>query len=167
MDLRRQGVAGSGWVRSRPNADSHDERFGDQMFWGIRAFASGVGPRPVRRGGLAAERLATAMDSVRGDRRYREAAGILRGSSRPRTVQLTPWPTSRDSPAPVEAQLAPHAPKHKENRPRTRPAALEAFRVFGGRHAAPIEPSHFNLTDGTAARGVERGTESRVHFVLE
>jgi sterol 3beta-glucosyltransferase len=53
--------------------------FGDQGFWGIRAFASGVGPRPLRRRGLTADRLAAAMDSVTRDARYREAAGILAG----------------------------------------------------------------------------------------
>jgi sterol 3beta-glucosyltransferase len=53
--------------------------FGDQGFWGTRAFASGVGPRPVRRRGLTAKRFATALDNVTGDPRYREAAAMLAG----------------------------------------------------------------------------------------
>jgi sterol 3beta-glucosyltransferase len=51
--------------------------FGDQPFWGRRAFACGVGPRPVRRRGLTAERLAAAMDDVMSNPRYGEGAAAF------------------------------------------------------------------------------------------
>jgi len=57
--------------------------FADQPFWGQRVAALGVGPAPVPRRKLTAERLAAALDAATGDpqmrRRAVEVAEALRG----------------------------------------------------------------------------------------
>lgn len=73
--------------------------FGDQGFWGIRAFASGVGPRPVRAAALPPTALRPRWTVSQATLATAKPRGFSRGSSRPRTVQVAPWPTSRDSSA--------------------------------------------------------------------
>jgi UDP:flavonoid glycosyltransferase YjiC (YdhE family) len=51
--------------------------FGDQPFWGQRVAALGVGPDPIARGKLSAERLAAAIDRTVNDRAMRERAAAL------------------------------------------------------------------------------------------
>lgn len=57
--------------------------FADQPFWGQRAAALGVGPAPIPRRRLTAERLGAALDAVMGNpqmrRRAVEVAETLRG----------------------------------------------------------------------------------------
>lgn len=51
--------------------------FGDQPFWGRRVAALGVGPEPMPRQKLTAERLAQAMQRVTTDARMRQKAADL------------------------------------------------------------------------------------------
>jgi UDP:flavonoid glycosyltransferase YjiC (YdhE family) len=50
---------------------------GDQFFWGKRVFTLGVGPRPLPRKRLTAERLAEALRTVATDSSLRERAAAL------------------------------------------------------------------------------------------
>jgi len=51
--------------------------FGDQPFWGARVHALGVGPRPIPRRSLTADRLAEAIRAATSDREMRERAAAL------------------------------------------------------------------------------------------
>jgi hypothetical protein len=51
--------------------------FGDQPFWGERIHALGVGPRPIPRRRLTAERLAAAIQAAVSDTGMRERAARL------------------------------------------------------------------------------------------
>jgi UDP:flavonoid glycosyltransferase YjiC (YdhE family) len=51
--------------------------FGDQSFWGRRVFELGVGPRPIPRRRLSAERLAEALRVATTDAEMRERAAVL------------------------------------------------------------------------------------------
>jgi sterol 3beta-glucosyltransferase len=50
---------------------------GDQSFWGWRVAALGVGPDPIPRRRLTAQRLAEAMHIAVNDERIRQRAAIL------------------------------------------------------------------------------------------
>ena len=52
-------------------------QWGDQPFWGQRVFEMGVGPRPLRRNKLSADRLAQAIDQVVTDETMRRNAAAL------------------------------------------------------------------------------------------
>jgi sterol 3beta-glucosyltransferase len=51
--------------------------FGDQPFWGRRVHALGVGPAPIPRRRLTAERLATAIQQAVSDEAMRQRAASL------------------------------------------------------------------------------------------
>ena len=51
--------------------------FGDQPFWGLRVAELGVGPKPIQRKELTAERLATAIQRMITDRPMRQRAADL------------------------------------------------------------------------------------------
>jgi UDP:flavonoid glycosyltransferase YjiC (YdhE family) len=51
--------------------------WGDQIFWARRAAALGVGPPPMPRTQLRADRLASAVEQAAGDPRTRRRASAL------------------------------------------------------------------------------------------
>jgi sterol 3beta-glucosyltransferase len=51
--------------------------FGDQAFWGYRAFGMGVGPRPIPRKELNGDRLSQAIHQAVGNKRLRERAAHM------------------------------------------------------------------------------------------
>jgi sterol 3beta-glucosyltransferase len=51
--------------------------YGDQFFWGQRIAALGVGPPPIPRKQLTADRLATAIRLATTDHRMRERARVI------------------------------------------------------------------------------------------
>jgi UDP:flavonoid glycosyltransferase YjiC (YdhE family) len=51
--------------------------FIDQFFWGQRAESLGVGPKPIPRKDLTADRLASAIDQMLNDRAMRAKAATL------------------------------------------------------------------------------------------
>lgn len=72
------GGAGTTGAALRSGAPSVVVPFGfDQAFWGRRVAALGVGPQPIARRALSAERLAAAITQATSDQQMRERAAAL------------------------------------------------------------------------------------------
>jgi sterol 3beta-glucosyltransferase len=70
------GTTAEGLRAGKPAA-VFPSNFGDQLFWGRRVRALGVGPEPVPQKRLTAEGLAAAIRTITEDRRMRSCADKL------------------------------------------------------------------------------------------
>ena len=70
------GTTAEGLRAGRPTA-VFPSNFGDQLFWGRRVYALGVGPEPVPQKKLTAERLVTSIRAITGDEGMRRRAAAL------------------------------------------------------------------------------------------
>ncbi|HLL38748.1 MAG TPA: nucleotide disphospho-sugar-binding domain-containing protein [Rubrobacteraceae bacterium] len=70
------GTTAEGLRAGKPSA-IFPSNFGDQLFWGRRVDALGVGPEPVPQKGLTAEGLGAAIRAVTKDEGMRPSAAEL------------------------------------------------------------------------------------------